>query len=61
MDAISGNQVTSSFQIDAMKKATEVESNSVLKVLDSIAPQNTQIQQTSSALTGLGQSIDIKA
>ena len=47
-------------QIDALKKSTDVQANQVLSALSSI-PEAPQKQIDSSALTGLGQQIDIKA
>ena len=47
-------------QIDALKKSTDVQANQVLSALESIAPAPQQ-QVDTSALTGLGQQIDIKA
>lgn len=61
MDAISGNE-GSGAGLYAMKKAMEVQSQGVLKVLESakadVAPLN---QSSGSSLTGMGQTIDIKA
>lgn len=50
--------VSTPLQIDALKKSTDVQANAVLGALESIAPQP---KVETSALTGLGQQIDIKA
>lgn len=61
MDAVSGSE-GSGAGIYAMKKAMEVQSQGVLKVLESAkvdaAPQN---QSSGASITGMGQTIDIKA
>ncbi|MDD2829155.1 MAG: hypothetical protein PHW18_06240 [Sulfuricurvum sp.] len=45
-------------QIYAMKKAIDVQGQGVMKVLESAAPSNTS---TGSSVTGLGQTLDIRA
>ena len=49
-------------QLFAMKKATEVQGQSILKVLEDTALQTQQqVQQKNAAdLTGLGQQLDLK-
>jgi hypothetical protein len=60
MDAIS-LQPGMGPQIYAMKKANEVQAQAVLKLLDSAQVQPPQLQTSdSSALTGIGQNLDIK-
>ncbi|MCK9372332.1 MAG: hypothetical protein M0P91_03985 [Sulfuricurvum sp.] len=61
MDAISTNE-GSGAGIYAMKKAMEVQSEGVLKVLESAKTDVSPLNQSSgSSLTGMGQTIDIKA
>jgi hypothetical protein len=48
-------------QLYAMKKATEVQANAVLKVLESSGVPQQGPQNSGAALTGVGQKLDIKA
>jgi hypothetical protein len=49
-------------QIYAMKKAMEIQGQQVMKALESISPSSSQPNDVSGAgLTGLGQTLDIKA
>jgi hypothetical protein len=49
-------------QIYAMKKAMEVQGREVMKALESISPSSSQPSGISGAgITGLGQTLDIKA
>lgn len=56
--SVSSSSTMATLQIDAMKKAQDVAATNVLGVLQS---SSAQTQQTSSAIAGLGQNIDIKA
>lgn len=48
-------------QIYAMKKATEVQAQAVMKVLESADVQSTQLQSSKAAdITGIGKNLDIK-
>jgi len=58
--AVNSANISTPTQIDALKKATDVQSNAVLNALESIAPQPKEDIQTS-ALTGMGANLDIKA
>ncbi|MEA3373761.1 MAG: hypothetical protein U9Q62_08745 [Campylobacterota bacterium] len=61
MDAIN-SQPGMGPQLYAVKKATEVQEQSVLKLLESAQTQSAQLQKSSaSELTGIGQNLDIKA
>lgn len=57
MDSINNNLGTGP-ELYAMKKAMEIQGQGVMEVLESAAPAPTV---SSSELTGLGQSLDIKA
>ncbi len=48
-------------QLYAMKKATEIQGQAVLKVLESAGAPQQSPQSSGAALTGVGQKIDIKA
>jgi len=49
-------------QIYALKKATEVQSEAVIKTLEGSGIQSTQTQKSNgSGVTGIGQHLDIKA
>lgn len=48
-------------QLYAMKKATEVQANAVLKVLESAGVPQQGPQQSGASLTGIGRKIDIQA
>lgn len=61
MDAINAGTGTLP-EIYAMKKAMEVQEQGVMKALESISPSSSQQSGVSGAgLTGLGQTLDIKA
>jgi len=61
MDAINAGTGTLP-EIYAMKKAMEVQEQGVMKALESISPSSSQPSDVSGAgLTGLGQTLDIKA
>lgn len=45
-------------QIYAMKKAVDVQEQGIMKVLESMTPPETS---TGSSITGLGQTLDIRA
>ena len=48
-------------QLYAMKKATDVQSQAVLKVLESVDAQNAQLHSSKAAdITGIGKNLDIK-
>lgn len=67
MDSITNSNAPMAAQIYAMKKSQEVQAQSVLKVLDSAAAQNSsiessqQMQQSTAQKTGLGMSLDLRA
>ncbi|MEA3371325.1 MAG: hypothetical protein U9Q40_08285 [Campylobacterota bacterium] len=44
---------------DPMKKALEVQEQSVMKVLEGLEEQSKQIQATNAQKTGLGKSLDL--
>lgn len=49
-------------QIYALKKATEVQSEAVIKTLEGSGVQSAQTQKSNgSGVTGIGQNLDIKA
>ncbi|WP_428737846.1 hypothetical protein [Sulfurimonas sp.] len=56
--SVSSGSTMAAIQVDVMKKAQEVAARDVLSVLDSASQQT---QQTSSAIAGIGNNIDIKA
>ena len=59
MDATSSPSLVGA-QISAMKKATDTQEDVIMKVLESAqVPQQAPLQ-SSSAITGLGQQLDIK-
>lgn len=61
MDSISAGTTTTP-EIYVMKKAMEVQGREVMKALESISPSSSQPSNVSGAgLTGLGQTLDIKA
>lgn len=48
-------------QLYSLKKATEVQEQAIMKLLDSAQVQSAEVQKISgSELTGLGQKLDIK-
>lgn len=58
MDPISSSSLGSGLEINAMKKAMDVQEQGILKVLESASPtQNV----SGSEITGLGQTLDIRA
>lgn len=61
MDSINSNMGMGP-ELYAMKKAIDVQSQAILKVLESTSPTLAQSNTASGAdLTGLGQNLDIKA
>jgi len=61
MDSINSNMGMGP-EIYAMKKAIDVQSQAILKVLESTSPASPHSNAASGAdLTGLGQNLDIKA
>lgn len=61
MDSINSNMGMGP-ELYAMKKAIDVQSQGILKVLESTSSASTQSNTASGAdLTGLGQKLDIKA
>lgn len=61
MDSINSNMGMGP-ELYAMKKAIDVQSQAILKVLESTSPASAQSNTASGAdLTGLGQNLDIKA
>jgi hypothetical protein len=67
MDSITDSNAPIAAQMYAMKKSQEVAEQSVMKVLDSAAAQNSniensqQMQQSTAQKTGLGMSLDLRA
>jgi hypothetical protein len=55
---VSSTNGPSSTQVEAMKKATEVQEQQILKVLES---SNEQSQKVSAQKTGLGNNLNISA
>lgn len=69
MDSVNNSQAPEQAQIYAMKKAQEVDAQSMAKLLDSATTQSQNLQNTqdekqmqasTSQKTGLGQSLDLK-
>lgn len=61
MDSINSNSGTG-LELYAMKKAIEVQGEGIMKILESAMPSSDLSGSISvSALTGLGQNLDIKA
>ncbi len=48
-------------QIYAMKKAMDIQSEGIMKILESIQPSAPSDGSTGASLTGLGQNLDIRA
>lgn len=59
MDPISSSTLSSGLEINAMKKAMEIQGQGIMKVLESAMPSSGNA--SGSELTGLGQNLDIKA
>lgn len=61
MDPINSNTMTEP-QLYAMKKAMDIQSQSMMKLLDSAQALSQSSNQTSgSSLTGIGQTLDLRA
>jgi hypothetical protein len=59
MDSINSNTMTAS-SISALKKAIDVEGQGVMKVLESAQVPTSQ-QNSGSSITGIGQTLDLRA
>lgn len=61
MDSISSNTITEP-QLYAMKKAMDIQGQGLMKLLDSAQALSQSSNQTSgSSLTGIGQTLDLRA